>query len=75
MSSRVETGPVQIGEDWPGVFIRGDQAMMIAMQCRKLQEIVAPRLGAFLIHHAELLESCEVKKCNPLKLRVSDEAT
>ncbi len=21
---RVETGPVQFGEDWPGLFIRGD---------------------------------------------------
>lgn len=25
---RVETGPVQFGEDWPGVFIRGDNALM-----------------------------------------------
>lgn len=23
---RVETGPVQFGDDWPGVFIRGDDA-------------------------------------------------
>jgi hypothetical protein len=23
---RVETGPIQFGEDWPGVFIRGDNA-------------------------------------------------
>jgi hypothetical protein len=23
---RVETGPVQFGEDWPGTFIRGDHA-------------------------------------------------
>lgn len=25
--SRVETGPVQFGDDWPGVFIRGDAAI------------------------------------------------
>lgn len=25
-SERVETGPVQFGDDWPGVFIRGDNA-------------------------------------------------
>lgn len=25
---RVETGPLQVGDDWPGVFIRGDNAMM-----------------------------------------------
>lgn len=29
--SRVETGPVQFGEDdWPGVFIRGDNALQYA---------------------------------------------
>lgn len=27
---RVETGPVQFGDDWPGVFIRGDNAMSYA---------------------------------------------
>ena len=24
--SRPETGPMQFGDDWPGVFIRGDNA-------------------------------------------------
>lgn len=28
---RVETGPTQFGEDWPGVFIRGDNAFAYAM--------------------------------------------
>ena len=27
LESRVETGPVQFGDDWPGIFIRGDNAM------------------------------------------------
>lgn len=27
---RIETGPVQFGDDWPGVFIRGDNAMYFA---------------------------------------------
>lgn len=31
---RVETGPVQFGNDWPGVFIRGDNAMYYAMMLR-----------------------------------------
>ena len=26
--SRVETGVLQVGDDWPGVFIRGDNALM-----------------------------------------------
>lgn len=28
---RPETGPMQFGDDWPGVFIRGDNAMHYAM--------------------------------------------
>lgn len=29
LKHRVETGPVQFNDDWPGLFIRGDQAMGI----------------------------------------------
>lgn len=28
---RMETGPVAFGNDWPGVFIRGDNAFAFAM--------------------------------------------
>lgn len=28
---RIETGVLQFGEDWPGVFIRGDNAFAYAM--------------------------------------------
>lgn len=28
---RAETGPIQFGDDWPGVFIRGDNAFHFAM--------------------------------------------
>lgn len=31
-AERVETGPVQFNEDWPGVFIRGDNALWMAVQ-------------------------------------------
>jgi hypothetical protein len=30
---RVETGPVKFGDDWPGLFIRGDQ-------CIELREVL-----------------------------------
>lgn len=33
-TERVETGPLQIGEDWPGVFLRGDDAMAHAAAMR-----------------------------------------
>lgn len=30
LDSRVETGPVQFNDDWPGIFIRGDNAAYYA---------------------------------------------
>lgn len=33
---RVETGPVQFGDDWPGVFIRGDNAFFYARGLERL---------------------------------------
>jgi len=27
---RLETGPLQMGTDWPGVFLRGDEALAMA---------------------------------------------
>ena len=39
-TSRVETGPVQFGDDWPGTFIRGDNAAYYAMQLKQLIDAV-----------------------------------
>lgn len=33
---RVETGVIQFGDDWPGVFIRGDAAFGYAIYLRTL---------------------------------------
>lgn len=33
---RVETGPIQFGDDWPGVFIRGDNAGWYAFMLKRL---------------------------------------
>lgn len=30
--NRLETGPVKFGDDWAGVFIRGDEANYFALQ-------------------------------------------
>lgn len=37
---RVETGPVKFGEDWTGVFIRGDNALFYVMSLQNLLERV-----------------------------------
>jgi len=35
-AERVETGPVQFGDDWPGVFIRGDNAGYYALVLKEV---------------------------------------
>jgi len=36
VESRPETGPMQFGDDWPGVFLRGDQAFAYAIALKKV---------------------------------------
>lgn len=60
---RVESGPVQFGEDWPGVFVRGDNALFFAQACHAAAEDLAKEhwpLVAQLRGLAELLRSCSV---------------
>lgn len=35
---RTETGPLRIGEDWPGYFMRGDEALGLASQLRSMAD-------------------------------------
>lgn len=37
---RVETGPVQFGDDWNGLFIRGDRAGWMAMRLKRLVQSI-----------------------------------
>lgn len=58
--SRVETGPVRFGDDWAGLFIRGDNAMHLSV----LLGIAAEKMSDDPIHalqiesFAKLLRSC-----------------
>ena len=58
--ARVETGPVSFGRDWPGVFIRGDNAMWYSMNLRfvKTDHFLASSCVEEL---RELLRSCQVR--------------
>lgn len=38
---RVETGAVQFGNDWPGLFVRGDNAFSLAWRIRRLADLLA----------------------------------
>ncbi|HYH68955.1 MAG TPA: hypothetical protein VD866_29950 [Urbifossiella sp.] len=40
---RVESGPTQFGEDWPGVFIRGDNAGWMAMRMKLMLDDMRAR--------------------------------
>jgi hypothetical protein len=63
--ARPGTGPMQFGDDWPGVFIRGDDALGYALALRRAVERLAgvecssvdvARLADMI----ELLGSCRV---------------
>jgi hypothetical protein len=60
---RVETGPVQFGNDWPGIFIRGDVAFGFRMMLSRVLNFIGPRdsLTALELQDlCDLLESCRI---------------
>lgn len=42
---RIETGAVQFGNDWPGLFIRGDDSFRLLMSIRRLDHFLKDRLS------------------------------
>lgn len=44
MTKRLETGVVRVKGDWPGVFIRGDNAFELSLALRELINL-APTMG------------------------------
>lgn len=70
---RVETGPTQIGDDWPGIFIRGDNAVAFATILEMYLDDMKDNAPASETAHinrsvvqglANLLRSCTVKPAN-----------
>ena len=58
--NRVETGAVKFGEDWPGLFLRGDDAFALSMEIFKLEQYFlnnAPAKDHYLMHGL-----CEIKE-------------
>lgn len=60
---RISTGPTRFGTDWPGVFIRGDEALAFANKLELLRDFVtddsfikSPALKGLI----DLLRSCKV---------------
>lgn len=62
---RAETGAMQFGNDWPGVFIRGDNAMLFSMTLEMVLKNHGERMSplmerAVLEGLAKTLSSCRV---------------
>jgi len=65
---RTATGPLKFGDDWPGVFIRGDEAlgyagklrMLLAGAEKRADELSEDEIAAWtrVEQLAALLESC-----------------
>lgn len=71
---RIETGCVQFDNDWPGIFIRGDHALM--GYAPALRAVLAGEDGTWGLRKAEargllsLLESCRADAAKPVRLTV-----
>ena len=68
-SERVPTGPLKLGEDWPGIFIRGDEALGMASDMKKLadaidrgDEAVIKSSPRYLRRIASILEACRTTR-------------
>jgi hypothetical protein len=84
MAARLGTGIVQPADDWPGIFIRGDDALAYASRLRFLlaalekraetEEISADEISAWstVSDLADLLQRCRAKGPEQRKNRVSE---
>lgn len=60
-NDRIETGPVQFNDDWPGFFIRGDNAFALRMAIATIlvnhNDVLARmQLGAYV----QELDTCDL---------------
>ena len=61
VDSRVETGAVQFGDDWPGVFIRGDEAFgLVAAIDTLLSDSSAPFAAMMVQGLRDTLAECDL---------------
>ncbi len=63
VETRVETGPTQFGDDWPGVFIRGDTAIWEAVGLSAVLSMLEedPKIKAAIMERWEMTREWEWK--------------
>ena len=66
---RLETGPVQMPDDWPGVFIRGDNAVFFAgaieriVEALEIEDVNALHIDVMLVGSlVKTLRGCVVRQ-------------
>lgn len=60
IGQRICTGPLRIGADWPGIFIRGDEALGLADKLEALDRLSAPTRRCLIDELIFLLRQCDV---------------
>jgi hypothetical protein len=76
---RIETGTLKVGDDFTGVYIRGDNAMAYAVAIKASFDKNAPPLmrqlaASVLLGLERLLEASDEKKfCNVVKFRSGEQ--
>jgi len=78
METRPETGKMKFGDDWSGIFIRGDNAFNYHMQLKEVLKDNGGEFGIIAKHTIrdliDLLESCEEHNdIKPQKLKSFEE--
>jgi hypothetical protein len=54
---RVESGALQFGDDWPGLFLRGDDALNTAMQIETILKALPDAIPGVTLIAARVLSS------------------
>ncbi len=54
---RIETGAVQFGDDWPGLFIRGDDAFYLRQILESILEYIPENMWAAKIFFDQYIKT------------------
>lgn len=68
-TERAETGPVQFGDDWPGVFFRGDIAAYCAQVLQDLVLVLPLSPTRVTLESLSLVLGTSRVPCNPVRLK------
>ena len=67
MNNRPDTGPMAFGEDWTGIFLRGDEACYFAFQLGIILEMnldIEPIAKKYIEGLQKVLSACNEKDGN-----------